>query len=86
MILSRMMQRVILMVIMGLLSMGPISVSVSASLSAAWARDITDATGTRITVPDNIAREFFKLFYQIDVSDAALARVLAGAQPGGSGR
>jgi iron complex transport system substrate-binding protein len=33
-----------------------------------------------------IAREFFKLFYQIDVSDAALARILAGAQPGGGGR
>jgi iron complex transport system substrate-binding protein len=32
------------------------------------------------------AREFFKLFYQIEPDDAALDRVLAGAQPGGRGR
>jgi iron complex transport system substrate-binding protein len=31
-------------------------------------------------------REFFKLFYQIEPDDAALDRVLAGAQPGGRGR
>lgn len=33
-----------------------------------------------------LARDFFKLFYQVDVSDAQLDRILAGAQPGGSGR
>jgi len=33
-----------------------------------------------------VARDFIKLFYQVDVSDAALDRILAGAQPGGSGR
>lgn len=32
------------------------------------------------------AREFLKLFYQIDVTDEQLARILAGAQPGGRGR
>jgi iron complex transport system substrate-binding protein len=32
------------------------------------------------------AREFFKLFYQSEPDDAALARILAGAQPGGRGR
>ena len=32
------------------------------------------------------AREFIKLFYQADVSDAQLDRILAGAQPGGRGR
>jgi iron complex transport system substrate-binding protein len=32
------------------------------------------------------AREFFKLFYQSEPDDATLARVLAGAQPGGRGR
>jgi iron complex transport system substrate-binding protein len=32
------------------------------------------------------AREFFKLFYQSEPDDAALDRVLAGAQPGGRGR
>jgi iron complex transport system substrate-binding protein len=39
--------------------------------------------------PDDIhttAREFFKLFYQSEPDDAALDRVLAGAQPGGRGR
>jgi len=33
-----------------------------------------------------IAREFITLFYQIDVSDSQLDRILAGAQPGGPGR
>jgi iron complex transport system substrate-binding protein len=33
-----------------------------------------------------VAREFIKLFYQVDVSDAQLERILAGAQPGGRGR
>jgi len=33
-----------------------------------------------------VARDFIKLFYQFDVSDAQLARILAGAQPGGGGR
>ena len=33
-----------------------------------------------------LAREFFKLFYQVDVGEADLDRILAGAQPGGSGR
>ena len=32
------------------------------------------------------AREFIKLFYQADVTDAQLDRILAGAQPGGPGR
>jgi iron complex transport system substrate-binding protein len=32
------------------------------------------------------AREFFKLFYQVDVTDPQLDRILAGAQPGGRGR
>jgi iron complex transport system substrate-binding protein len=32
------------------------------------------------------AREFIKLFYQSDVTDAQLDRILAGAQPGGRGR
>jgi iron complex transport system substrate-binding protein len=32
------------------------------------------------------AREFITLFYQIDVSDSQLDRILAGAQPGGRGR
>ena len=32
------------------------------------------------------AREFFKLFYQSEPDDATLARILAGAQPGGRGR
>ena len=34
------------------------------------------------------AREFIKLFYQVDVAvtDAQLDRILAGAQPGGRGR
>jgi iron complex transport system substrate-binding protein len=32
------------------------------------------------------ARDFIKLFYQADVSDAQLDRILAGAQPGGPGR
>jgi iron complex transport system substrate-binding protein len=32
------------------------------------------------------ARDFIKLFYQADVSDAQLDRILAGAQPGGRGR
>ena len=32
------------------------------------------------------ARDFIKLFYQHDVSDAQLDRILAGAQPGGRGR
>ncbi len=33
-----------------------------------------------------VARDFIKLFYQYDVSDAQLDRILAGAQPGGRGR
>jgi iron complex transport system substrate-binding protein len=33
-----------------------------------------------------VAREFCKLFYQVDVSDGQLDRILAGAQPGGKGR
>lgn len=33
-----------------------------------------------------IARDFIKLFYQADVTDAQLDRILAGAQPGGRGR
>jgi iron complex transport system substrate-binding protein len=33
-----------------------------------------------------VARDFIKLFYQADVSDAQLDRILAGAQPGGRGR
>jgi iron complex transport system substrate-binding protein len=33
-----------------------------------------------------IARAFCQLFYQADVSDAQLDRILAGAQPGGRGR
>jgi iron complex transport system substrate-binding protein len=33
-----------------------------------------------------IAREFITLFYQIDVSDSQLDRILSGAQPGGRGR
>jgi iron complex transport system substrate-binding protein len=33
-----------------------------------------------------IAREFITLFYQIDVSDSQLDRILSGAQPGGQGR
>jgi iron complex transport system substrate-binding protein len=33
-----------------------------------------------------VAREFIKLFYQADVSDQQLDRILAGAQPGGHGR
>lgn len=32
------------------------------------------------------AHDFIKLFYQIDVTDAQLTRILAGAQPGGRGR
>jgi iron complex transport system substrate-binding protein len=32
------------------------------------------------------ARDFIKLFYQAEVSDAQLDRILAGAQPGGKGR
>ena len=32
------------------------------------------------------AREFIRLFYQAEVSDAQLDRILAGAQPGGKGR
>jgi len=39
--------------------------------------------------PDDIrslARDFIKLFYQAEVSDAQLDRILAGAQPGGRGR
>jgi iron complex transport system substrate-binding protein len=32
------------------------------------------------------ARDFIKLFYQAEVSDAQLDRILAGAQPGGHGR
>jgi iron complex transport system substrate-binding protein len=32
------------------------------------------------------ARDFIKLFYQVDVTDAQLNRILAGAQPGGRGR
>jgi iron complex transport system substrate-binding protein len=32
------------------------------------------------------AREFIKLFYQADVTDTQLDRILAGAQPGGRGR
>jgi iron complex transport system substrate-binding protein len=32
------------------------------------------------------AREFIKLFYQADVSDQQLDRILSGAQPGGRGR
>jgi iron complex transport system substrate-binding protein len=32
------------------------------------------------------ARDFIKLFYQADVNDAQLDRILAGAQPGGKGR
>jgi iron complex transport system substrate-binding protein len=32
------------------------------------------------------AREFFKLFYQTELDDAALERILAGEQPGGRGR
>ena len=41
------------------------------------------------TFPEDIratARDFIKLFYQADVSDAQLDRILAGAQPGGPGR
>jgi len=33
-----------------------------------------------------VARDFCKLFYQVDVTDAQLDRILAGAQPGGRGR
>jgi iron complex transport system substrate-binding protein len=33
-----------------------------------------------------IAREFITLFYQTDVSDSQLDRILSGAQPGGRGR
>jgi iron complex transport system substrate-binding protein len=33
-----------------------------------------------------VARDFIKLFYQAEVSDAQLDRILAGAQPGGQGR
>ena len=33
-----------------------------------------------------VARDFIKLFYQYEVSDAQLDRILAGAQPGGRGR
>jgi iron complex transport system substrate-binding protein len=33
-----------------------------------------------------VARDFIKLFYQADVSDAQLDKILAGAQPGGRGR
>src|SRR5262249_60651585 len=39
--------------------------------------------------PDDIraaARDFIKLFYQADVTDQQLDRILAGAQPGGRGR
>ena len=32
------------------------------------------------------AREFIKLFYQVDITDAQLDHILAGAQPGGRGR
>jgi iron complex transport system substrate-binding protein len=32
------------------------------------------------------ARDFIKLFYQADVTDAQLDKILAGAQPGGRGR
>jgi iron complex transport system substrate-binding protein len=32
------------------------------------------------------AREFFKLFYQVEPDSAALDRILAGEQPGGRGR
>ena len=32
------------------------------------------------------ARAFVRLFYQLDLSDAQLDRILAGAQPGGHGR
>jgi iron complex transport system substrate-binding protein len=41
------------------------------------------------TFPEDIrgvARDFIKLFYQAEVSDAQLDRILAGAQPGGKGR
>jgi len=34
----------------------------------------------------SVARDFIKLFYQAEVSDAQLDRILAGAQPGGRGR
>ncbi len=34
----------------------------------------------------SVARDFIKLFYQADVTDAQLDRILAGAQPGGQGR
>lgn len=33
-----------------------------------------------------IARDFIKLFYHVEVTDAQLERILAGAQPGGRGR
>jgi iron complex transport system substrate-binding protein len=33
-----------------------------------------------------VARDFIKLFYQADVTDAQLDLILAGAQPGGRGR
>jgi iron complex transport system substrate-binding protein len=33
-----------------------------------------------------VARDFIKLFYQADVSNTQLDRILAGAQPGGRGR
>src|SRR5262249_33937092 len=34
----------------------------------------------------SVARDFIKLFYQAEVSDVQLDRILAGAQPGGRGR
>lgn len=34
----------------------------------------------------SVARDFIKLFYQADVTDAQLDKILAGAQPGGRGR
>jgi iron complex transport system substrate-binding protein len=33
-----------------------------------------------------VARDFIKLFYHVEVTDAQLDRILAGAQPGGRGR
>ncbi len=48
MIRSRMLRRIILSLIAGLVSMGPVS--------GVLAREITDATGARIALPDRVGR------------------------------
>jgi ABC-type Fe3+-hydroxamate transport system substrate-binding protein len=63
------------------------AVALVALLTAATAREVIDSAGRKVEVPDRIERimaagprDFYRLFYQVDLTEAQLDQLLEGAK------